>query len=195
MPILKYVPQDPTDVVLQGEQMRQSVFDPIDLEQPSAMLGRFLPSPLLSIVQDDDAFSPMNSFICQSVLSTRRMKNNILQRRANAGIATPCGGWVSADFPPLLVRFEQANVLWAISGTTRDSTGAALGDCVISANDSGRGTVDAVQTEVGQTISDGSGLYSLPVPMNTAYQLTAYKAGAPDVAGITRNDVTPIAVG
>ena len=45
---------------------------------------------------------------------------------------------------------------------------------------------------VAETISDGSGNYSVEVPMNTAYQATGYKAGAPDVAGITRNDIVPV---
>lgn len=194
MPILQYVLQDPTDIVLQGEQMRKSVFDPVDIEKPSSMMGADLQSGLIPIVQDDDAFAPMNSFICQSILSVRRMKNNTLQQRVNAGIATPCGGWVSADFPPLLVRFIQATDLWSVSGVTNNSAGSPLAECRVVALETGRIAAEGV-AEVGETISNGSGVYSIPVPLNTAYQLTAYKPGSPDVAGITRNDVTPAATG
>jgi hypothetical protein len=40
--------------------------------------------------------------------------------------------------------------------------------------------------------SDGSGLFSIPV-RNAGFQLTAYKVGSPDIAGLTRNDVVPTA--
>lgn len=212
MPILKYVPQDPTDLVLQGEQLRQSVFDPIDIERPSSMIGGFLPSGLRSIVQDDDAFAPMNSFICLSVLSMRRMKSNTLQRRANAGVATPCGAWVSADFPPLLTRFEQASDVFTITGQTVTGAGAALAGCRVVVYETGRIAVTAVPPEqyhsagntspgtwespspvVAEAISDGSGNFSILVPMNVAYQLTGYLTGSPDRAGITKDTVVPTA--
>jgi hypothetical protein len=190
MPILLYVPQDPTDVVMQGEQLRQGVFDPVDLETPSAMPGAAFVSGLQSIVQDEDAFAPMNSFICINRLAIRRQKSQELQRRANAGISTPCGAWIPLDFPPLLRRFEQATDKWQIIGQTRTGAGAPLGAVKVLALETGRLNIPGAPV-VGEALSDGSGNFAVDVPMHVAYQLTGYQVGFPDVAGITRNDVVP----
>jgi len=70
-----------------------------------------------------------------------------------------------------------------LTGTTKDATGAALGSC----------TVDWFRTSddvrLDTTTSDASGLFEFRTagqPPN-AYYLVAYKAGAPDVAGVTVN--------
>jgi hypothetical protein len=69
----------------------------------------------------------------------------------------------------------------AISGVTRDASGAALGNCVVhlftSVDDIFRGAV----------ISDASGNYSFSVGMVAKYYCVAYLAGPPDVAGTTAN--------
>jgi hypothetical protein len=44
-------------------------------------------------------------------------------------------------------------------------------------------------------VSDGSGAFSIEVPQNTAYEVIAYLAGAPDRAGIGVNTLTPTANG
>lgn len=210
MPVLRYVPQDPTEVVMQGEQMRQAVFDPIDLEQPTAMIGRYFQSGLASIVQDDDAFSPMNSFVCQSIMVTRRQKNNEMQRRVNAGISTPCGAWVPNDWPPMLIRFEQSSETFTVNGQTVTGAGAPLGGVRVVVYETGRMAVSGASVRtyystgnpspaiaaqpsavVAEAISDGSGNFSIAVPMNVAYQLTGYLTGSPDRAGVTREDVVP----
>lgn len=182
--------------------MRQSVFDTSERGDVVLLGGPLFPSGLQGILPDEDAFAPMNSFIDGNLLSMRRLKSGQLQMRSNAGIVSPCGAWIFLDYSPLLNRFEQASVLWAIAGTTKDSSGAALGACRVVATETGRIAIDGglatVGPEgdvVGETISNGAGAYSIPVAMNTAHQLIAYKAGSPDVAGITRNDVTPAAVG
>lgn len=202
MPIILNPIADPTDRIVPGEQLRQSVFDAPDPEQAVSMMGAYFQTALMRLVADEDGFAPMNSFICTTRVGVRRAKNGDLQIRVNGGIATPCGTWLSLDWSPLLLRFEQASVLWAISGVTKDSTGAPLGSCRVVAHETGRlamdsgfGAVGPEGSVVGETISDGSGNYSIPAALNTAHQLTAYKAGAPDVAGITRNDVVPVAVG
>jgi hypothetical protein len=202
MPVINYVPQDPTDRVLQGEQLRQSVFDPMDLEQPTAMIGGYFQTPLMSITQDEDAFSPMNSFICINRLSVRRSKSGEKQIRQNAGIATPCGAWISMDWPPLLRRFEQATNSFTIVGQTVTGAGAALGNVRVVVYETGRIHVPVEESParfltqspvVAETYSDGSGNFSMAVPMNLHYQLTGYLTGSPDRAGITRNDVVPTA--
>ena len=69
-----------------------------------------------------------------------------------------------------------------ISGVTRDSTGAALGNCIVQVFQT---ATDRLVTEV---ISDASGAYVVPVGIGTGpYYLVAYLAGAPDRAGTTVN--------
>jgi len=68
-----------------------------------------------------------------------------------------------------------------ITGTTKDSTGAALGSCVV---DWFR-TSDDVKLDT--VTSDANGLFEFRTagqPPN-AYYLVAYKTGSPDVAGTT----------
>jgi hypothetical protein len=195
MPIILSVPQDPTDLVISGEQMRMSVMDdPVSV--PGGLLsGAPISAGLSSLVRDEDVYPPMNSMVETSLLAMRRLKNGWLQMRNNAGISTPTGAWIWNDYAPLILRFDQASVLWAISGVTKDSAGAPLGNCRIVAFETGRIEIGEGESEAGETLSDGSGNYVIPVALNTAHQLTAYKAGSPDVAGITRNDITPLAVG
>ena len=82
---------------------------------------------------------------------------------------------------------------WMLTGTTRDSAGAALGACRVIVLEVGRLAVDGAPV-VAETVSDGAGSYSVAVPTNTAYQVLAYKPGAPDVTGATLNTVTPTQV-
>lgn len=70
-----------------------------------------------------------------------------------------------------------------LSGTTKDSSGAALGNCVVDWFN----TADDVK--ISSTTSDANGLFEFRTagqPPN-AYYLVAYKAGSPDVAGTTVN--------
>jgi hypothetical protein len=127
-------------------------------------------------------------------MSTRRLAGGWLYPRYNAGIATNCGAWISQDYFPLINLFAQSNQQWVITGITKDSTGAALGNCRVVAFETGRIAKDGAPV-VGETISDGSGNYSIPVPLNTIYHLVGYLPGSPDVAGSTVNKVTPTANG
>lgn len=213
MPVICYIPPDPTDLVMQGESMRVGI---TPLEYPPAAAAPMLPAisgPLgfSSMLSDEDGFLPMNSFVEGNRLAIRRANNGQLQIRANAGISTTSGAWIVSDFNPLLMTSYWASNRWTLTGVTRDSTGAPLGTCVVKVHETGRLAVlssppktfdsaanpnpmrwDDPISMVAETISDGSGNYSVEVPMNTAYQATGYKAGAPDVAGITRNDITPV---
>lgn len=73
-----------------------------------------------------------------------------------------------------------------LTGTTKDSTGAALGNCVV---DWFR-TSDDVKLDT--TTSDANGLFEFRTAGQppTTYYLVAYKAGSPDVAGTTVNTLT-----
>jgi len=71
-------------------------------------------------------------------------------------------------------------------GTSRDSSGVALGSCLI------QGFLTANDVFVGQCTSDSGGYFELPTPYTGAHYLVAYKAGSPDVAGTTVNTLIPV---
>lgn len=71
-----------------------------------------------------------------------------------------------------------------LSGVTRNSSGAALGN--VSLNVFRSDTEQLVQ----QLTSDGSGNFTTnPVGLGIKYQIDAYLTGSPDVAGTTKNDL------
>lgn len=78
---------------------------------------------------------------------------------------------------------QRPKPLWfAITGVTRDNTGAALGAC----------TVKLFQTSndamIATMVSDASGNYTFWLRDSTSnYYVVSYKTGAPDVAGTTLN--------
>lgn len=70
---------------------------------------------------------------------------------------------------------------FAVSGITKDSTGAALGGC----------TVNLFDTELNlllkTMVSDSNGNYSFQTAPGKSFYIVAYKAGPPDVSGTTVN--------
>lgn len=188
MPVILYVPQDPTDMVLQGEQMRISVNDQEPPAIGTVLQGAQIDTDWLNsaaMVHDEDAFLPMNSMVEGVRISMRRQKGGSLQIRANAGVATPCGAWVWLDYTPLMGPLLFASARWYVTGVTRDNTGSALGNCRVCIFDYGRLAVGAAQSMVGETISDGSGNYSIEVGESGPYQVIAYLPGSPNRAGIS----------
>lgn len=71
-----------------------------------------------------------------------------------------------------------------ITGTTKDSTGAALASCVVQLF---RTLDDQIMFE---SVSDGAGAYELTALGSGPFYVVAYKAGAPDVAGTTVNTLS-----
>lgn len=188
MPIIRYIPQDPTDMVLAGEQLRQAVLDPDDIGFMVApmLAGAPIIDPLFAVIQDEDAFRPMNSYCEVGRLSVRRSKNGVLQYRANAGIATPCGAWVSNDWSPLLRKTVGGYARYSLSGVSRDSAGAALGGCTVKVFLTGN------DTKQFETVSDGSGNWSIDVGANPGpFYYVEYKIGSPDQAGTSINTNVP----
>jgi hypothetical protein len=70
-----------------------------------------------------------------------------------------------------------------VSGVTRDCGGAPLGSCLVKA------FATSTNTFLGSTTSDAGGNYALTVPAGMNVYLVGYKAGAPDMAGTTRDDI------
>lgn len=73
-----------------------------------------------------------------------------------------------------------------LSGQTQNSTGVALGGCVVQLF---RTVDDAIHAE---TTSDGSGNYTFLPSITGPFYVVAYKAGAPDVMGTTVNTLVPV---
>jgi hypothetical protein len=74
----------------------------------------------------------------------------------------------------------------AVTGVSRDSTGAALGNCTVKLY---RAWDDAM---IASTVSDGSGNFTLYPPSSGPYYLVAYLDGATDVAGTSVNTLTAV---
>lgn len=203
MPVIRDIAVDPTDIVLQGEQFRSTaVASPVatgwfgGIALPDVEYDRMsaATNPLIAV---DQALMSMGGKA--SIHPTREILRNPYAGTmvaANACISTPCGAIIPFDRGGVLLeRFVEASVLWSIPGTTVDGSDVALPGCRVVARDAGRLGFDGVEGAVVETISDGSGAYAVSVPLNVAYQLTAYLPGSPDVAGITLDTVMPDAVG
>lgn len=183
MPVILAIPSDPADQVLQGEQLR------------SAALRRPVAAPIAPLVAGDQDLYPMMVDGILPADSQMPCQAYSAQIRANALIATPCGELIAVDLGRnLLNDFIGATDRWLFSGTTRNSSLAALPGCRVIVFDPGQLAVGG-NPVVGETISDGAGAYSIEVPGNRAYQATAYLVGSPDVAGITVNTATPVQSG
>lgn len=70
---------------------------------------------------------------------------------------------------------------YTVRGVTKDSAGAALGACNVVLLRTADNSVAA------QGVSDATGNYRFDASPAVAHYATAYKAGAPDVAGTTVN--------
>jgi hypothetical protein len=102
-------------------------------------------------------------------------------------------GTVGTDFGQKIYDFTQSSQQFTLVGVTTTGAGAALGNCRVIAYQSGWRTVQDTPVIIAETISDGSGNFTLML-RNIDYQLVAYKEGSPDVAGITRQNVVPTVV-
>jgi hypothetical protein len=90
------------------------------------------------------------------------------------------------DTKPPIFRSPKFSIPGAfrLTGTTRDSTGATLGNCRVH-------LFNSADVEIAETVSDGAGAFSFTTAQNSGtYYLVAYLPGSPDVAGTTKNTLT-----
>lgn len=176
MPVIIPVPQDPTDLVIAGFQMRDRAFAlPVQAmpAPPSALLMPDLSAALL-LAGEQPAMGLMPG-------QAERVAGPI---SANAVICTPCGAVIDVPLGlHLMMPTAGSSQLWAIVGQTQDGSGVALGGCRVIVFEVGRLAVGEAAM-VAEAMSDGGGNFTIPVPTNVGFQLTAYLPGAPDVAGI-----------
>jgi len=81
--------------------------------------------------------------------------------------------------------------VFTLTGTTVNGTGVPVANARVIAYQSGWRYVDAGTKIIAETVSDGSGNFTMLL-RNIDYQLVAYKEGSPDLGGVTRQDVTPV---
>ena len=87
-------------------------------------------------------------------------------------------------------------IRYYLSGTSRDSAGSPLASCTITVlrMETSPPYLGNIYSQAyiieGTTTSDGSGNYTVNVSMGNLFQILFYKAGSPDVAGITVNNLT-----
>jgi hypothetical protein len=105
--------------------------------------------------------------------------------RLGSGLGPVGGPWdrFGRNTPFRSKNFSTRNAM--ITGVTKDSAGAALGGATVQLF---RTLDDAFRSEV---VSDGSGNYVLYPDVTGPFYLVAYKAGAPDVTGVSVNTVLP----
>lgn len=97
----------------------------------------------------------------------------------------PVGGIGQSYFSTPRLKAPKFFGSFSLSGVTRDSSGVALGNCVVDL------FLNSEDTLVASTTSDGSGVYGFILSGNSqTYYVRAYKAGAPDVAGTSVNTLT-----
>lgn len=196
MPVIRYIPVDPFDLVIQGERLRSAAFFsavPATAGLRSGLMDA-VPLSWSFLVADDDEED--TGMMPDGLLpNPRLMSQETCSLIANnATISTPCGALICVQIGQhIMDTFVESTSRWVLSGVTKDSSGAALGSCRVVVLETGRIGIGQLPV-VAETISDGSGNYSVPVASNTAHWEIAYKAGSPDVAGATVNNVTPTQV-
>lgn len=194
MPVIIRVPQDPTDLVLQGEQMRSSALgQPVDVFPPACTIVE----PAVNnapIVAGAQQFFPMLDHYFVPTEDVFADATSPLVR-TNGVICSPCGAMIEIPFGVTLMQpTPQSTVQWVISGITRARSGFPLGFCEITVMEVGRIKQEA-DPVVAQTVSDANGAFSVSVPMNVAYVVMAYKSGSPDTGGVSIRTVMPTAAG
>lgn len=194
MPVICHIPQDPTDLVIQGELMRLSAISGgVHVGGAPTRSNALVASATSAaiVLAGQQSVEPMHpDFTPYGARLRDPFAGTVIA--SNACISTPCGSIIPVGKMECLIKgFVQATDLWKLEGVTRDNLGAPLGNCAVIAFETGRLAVGGAPVE-GQTISDGSGNYTIPVALNTHYEVTAYLAGAPDVAGITLRSLTPV---
>ena len=189
MPVLLSVLSDPFDLVVEGEQLRDAAFvsvvgntypliaddGPVDLPlSPGVVIAGAI------------SFPPMLTQ-APSVRPTRSVEAGTLMGN-NAVIATPCGALVDLQRGRLCMMsdFVQGTNTFTLTGVTRNSAGVALASCEVRVFKTGDDVL------VAQTISDGSGNYSVTLPTNLRHYVVSYKTGSPDVTGATVNTLTAV---
>jgi hypothetical protein len=146
-------------------------------------------SGLDRLVQDEDQFLPMNSFVETSRLGVARGKEDGPVIRNNAGVMSTVGAWIPVmrnECGPMAQR-PGAWAVFSLTGVSRDNTGSALGGCTVKVFR----TADDTKAPF-DTVSDASGNWSVNVGAERGpFWLREEKDGSPYRAGTSINTLVP----
>ena len=208
MPIIRQLPSDPFDLVIQGEQFRMNALASNVITNGAAAIIGTATANLSSIDSDIiTSYQPLNIIVAgeQNMLSmvgsyptpnveVLQSQEQLSQIRNNALISTPTGALIFIQIGMhIMDTFVESDQRFQITGTTKTSAGAPLANCRVILFETSR-LADTSMPIVEEIVSDENGNYTLIVPNNGNFQLIAYKPGSPDVAGITRSDVQPTSI-
>lgn len=86
----------------------------------------------------------------------------------------------------VILRSMGVSVNRTITGVTRDSSGVAVGNCLLDLY------ITGVDTLSQNGVSDASGNFTFFNPGSGPFYIVAYKVGAPDIAGTTVNTLVGV---
>jgi hypothetical protein len=155
------------------------------------MKGSGMPQPLLLLLNGLSAlgkglFHPAKSVMTEGgVFMDGRTDANFDQSNIPNPILFTMGLGRQQVFHPLTVQAQipDPSIFLTIQGTTKDKTGAAVIGFTLYLFDITSGKPVFIK----QTTSDGSGLYSFTVDPGKVYWIADYRAGTPDMGGVTLN--------
>lgn len=174
-------PANPVTPIIDPVQRFLNSMLPLDLTgayTPNDVVLNYQEIPMSRLVPGENGFGPSLSTIPRREVVDRGVIGRVT--------FSPMGD----GFGQKIYDLTQSSQAFTLTGITRDGTGTALGGCRVIAYQSGWRIVPDAPVVIAETVSDGSGTFSLTL-RNIDYQLTAYKEGSPDVSGITRQDVVP----
>lgn len=94
---------------------------------------------------------------------------------------------VVRNFLPIAISEPDQDL--TISGTTKDSTGAAKAGATVYLFEM---RSDGIPLLINKTVSAADGSYKFFVSPLTQYWITDYKSGSPDLAGATKQTLTGV---
>lgn len=177
-------PTAPVNPIIDPDQRFASLGLPLDatgaLAFDGIMLGGYAePQPSMVL----GAESPMAMPAPLNIARTEILNSGLLKTLTIPNMPV--------DFGLKIYDTTQSSMVFEMTGTTVDGTGTPIPNCRVIAYQSGWRMVQDMPVIIAETVSDGAGNFSMLL-RNIDYQLTAYKEGSPDKAGITRQNVTPI---
>jgi len=188
MPVILPSLADPFDLVIQGDELRSfATAQVVDAPSPIVVSGGqdVMMGAVTPMIEDDEV--SLGVYTQAGNIDILRSEYDGSMIANNACIMTPCGARVFIDRGHALINpFIQSTNTFTLTGITRDSTGAVLGNCDVIIFKTGD------DVKVAQTISDGSGNYSVVLPTNSRHYVVSYKTGSPDVTGATLNTLTAV---
>jgi len=196
MPVILAVFSDPTEYVLQSEEMRDGA-----LQQPvsiAAGLVQTLPVVVSDslytgastpLVANEQLYTPMASDMQKTISDQQGLSFGF----GLAAMCSPCGLTVPFDMNPhrcMMEDFGQGTEQWLITVQAQDTTGAIIVGARVVAFETGRIAKDGAPL-VAEGITDGSGNVTLTVSANVAHLVVGYVSGSPDKGGTTSQILSP----